>query len=96
MGDADQPHVGERLHRLSDRRPTDPKALHQVALRWHGVAWGQFAAGDHRLEPVKHLVGELSANNKVTRHRHQSSESPKVGHVILYDDCTTPRHRAPR
>ena len=43
VGNRHQPHIGKRLHRLADRRPSDAEPFHQFALGRHLVAGLQFA-----------------------------------------------------
>ena len=45
VGDRDEAHALQRLHRLAHRRPPDAVLAHQVALGRQVVARGQLAAG---------------------------------------------------
>ena len=73
MGDRQQPHVAELLHRLADRRTSDAEALHQIPFRRHGVARLQFAARDQRFQPVEHFVRQFAANDGIGNQRHEQS-----------------------
>ncbi len=64
MRDRDQPHIGQRLHGLADRRPADAEALHQFALGRHLVAGLQLAAGDQPLQPRENFVGKFAADDR--------------------------------
>jgi hypothetical protein len=79
VGDGHQAQIGQGLHRLADRRTANAEALHQLAFGWQGVAGAQVAAGDHRLQPIQHFVGELSANDRVKGHRHHSMKACGLG-----------------
>ena len=57
--DYHQPHPAERKQRLADRRPPDPEKLHQLPLRRQQGAARIGPFGDHRLDALRHLFGQL-------------------------------------
>ena len=60
VGDGDEAHPLERLHRLAHRRPPDPVLAHQVALGRQMIARRQLALGDPRQQPVEDLMRQLA------------------------------------
>ena len=65
MGDGNQTHVGQGLHRLPDSGPPDLEHLHKLAFGRKLIAGGILAAGNAGQQTIQHLLIQFAARDRV-------------------------------
>ena len=70
VADLDEPHDFERGQRLAHRSPRDAESLGELALGQQAVAGLQALDVDVGPQPIRHLLIEAAATDRLQRTRH--------------------------